>query len=425
MFLKLKNIGKVSEANIELNGITVVAGENNTGKSTLGKMLFCLFNSFYKINEQIIKERKIAINRVIMRFSHESSNRLVQGSALEELNSNILKNSQDFIENSKLLKNQLIDFYMSNFKNSEKFVNDDSLDNIVNNIIDFLKVSDNEIVETVLRKRFESEFNMQIVNVNASDKNSQVTLKIKEKSIDIVISPNDSIKIEDEINIYTELMYIDDPFVLDDLSDFPLFLVRSDSHRSHLKSKLIGRKTDATVKNAIEQIVTTKKLDNIFKKLTAVCDGDLAKTDSLNIVYKSVAYKEALDISNLSTGLKTFVIIKTLLTNGSLVENGTIVLDEPEIHLHPEWQLLFAEIIVLIQKEFGMHILLNTHSPYFLNAIEVYAAKYEIADKCKYYLAENIEEKSIFSDVSDNIEKIYEKLARPLQDLENERYSHD
>ena len=124
-------------------------------------------------------------------------------------------------------------------------------------------------------------------------------------------------------------------------------------------------------------------------------------------------------------GFKTFVILKMLLLNGSIGYNSTIILDEPEIHLHPQWQLLFAEVIVLLQKEFGMQILINTHSPYFLNALEVYTIKYGISDQCKYYLASIQEEGSVIEDVTNNIEKIYQKLARPFQDLENEAGSVD
>ena len=48
LLLEVKNIGKISHAHIELNGITVIAGVNNTGKSTVGKVPFCLTNSFLK-----------------------------------------------------------------------------------------------------------------------------------------------------------------------------------------------------------------------------------------------------------------------------------------------------------------------------------------------------------------------------------------
>ena len=109
-----------------------------------------------------------------------------------------------------------------------------------------------------------------------------------------------------------------------------------------------------------------------------VCDGDLLSEDRDSFIYKTDRLNGELKMVNLSTGMKSFVILRRLLQNGNIDENGIIILDEPEIHLHPEWQLKFAEIIVLIQKEFNTNILLNTHSPYFLNAIEVYSEKYAI-----------------------------------------------
>ncbi|MDE7426038.1 MAG: AAA family ATPase, partial [Lachnospiraceae bacterium] len=45
MQLKIKNVAKIKEATINVDGITVIAGENNTGKSTIGKLLFAIFNS--------------------------------------------------------------------------------------------------------------------------------------------------------------------------------------------------------------------------------------------------------------------------------------------------------------------------------------------------------------------------------------------
>ena len=49
MKLIIKNIGKLKNAEVEINGITVITGENNTGKSTVGKVLWSIFSSFYKV----------------------------------------------------------------------------------------------------------------------------------------------------------------------------------------------------------------------------------------------------------------------------------------------------------------------------------------------------------------------------------------
>ena len=123
--------------------------------------------------------------------------------------------------------------------------------------------------------------------------------------------------------------------------------------------------------------------------------------------------------------MKSFVILRRLLETGKMEENGILILDEPEIHLHPEWQLKFAECIVLIQKEFGINILLNTHSPYFLNAVEVYSEKYGIEKKCEYYLTDESDEGLIVKKVTGHTEEIYAKLASPLQKLEDLEYRND
>ena len=58
MKLTVKNVGKIRNASIEINGITVIAGENNSGKSTIGKVLYSTFNSFYHLKERLHKEKE-------------------------------------------------------------------------------------------------------------------------------------------------------------------------------------------------------------------------------------------------------------------------------------------------------------------------------------------------------------------------------
>ena len=65
MKLIIKNIGKLKNAEVEIKGITVITGENNTGKSTVGKVLWSIFSSFYKINEQIAIEKQVSIEKII------------------------------------------------------------------------------------------------------------------------------------------------------------------------------------------------------------------------------------------------------------------------------------------------------------------------------------------------------------------------
>ncbi len=48
------------------------------------------------------------------------------------------------------------------------------------------------------------------------------------------------------------------------------------------------------------------------------------------------------------------------------LRNGCILIDEPELHLHPKWQSLLLELLQDLQEKTGNQIILATHSPVFV-----------------------------------------------------------
>ena len=78
----------------------------------------------------------------------------------------------------------------------------------------------------------------------------------------------------------------------------------------------------------------------------------------------------------------------------------------------------YAEIIVLLAQQ-GIPIVISTHSPYIINGIETYSNKYKIKEsKVKFYFAERKESNLIdFVDKSNDVQPIYDALAKPLQKL--------
>ena len=56
MRFQITDVGRIRKADIKLDGITVIAGENNTGKSTVGKALFAYANADGDLERNIKEE---------------------------------------------------------------------------------------------------------------------------------------------------------------------------------------------------------------------------------------------------------------------------------------------------------------------------------------------------------------------------------
>ena len=61
MRLKISNFAKIEKADIKIDGITVICGDNDTGKSTIGKILFSIFSSNYNSAKRIRGEKGLSV----------------------------------------------------------------------------------------------------------------------------------------------------------------------------------------------------------------------------------------------------------------------------------------------------------------------------------------------------------------------------
>jgi predicted ATP-dependent endonuclease of OLD family len=71
-----------------------------------------------------------------------------------------------------------------------------------------------------------------------------------------------------------------------------------------------------------------------------------------------------LPVSKLGSGIEMIISLMFLETLASLSKDNIIILiDEPELHLHPKMQIKFVEYLKSVSN--NIQIILNTHSPYF------------------------------------------------------------
>ena len=410
MKLKLKNIGKITSAEVEIAGITVIAGPNSTGKSTISKSLFAMFNSLHNLSQKVKKEQEISIRQLFTNNIDEFFKEfiLIENKKIspEDLSALLVGVSE---------KKDIINI-MKKFDISSDFYSD-----ILNGIEEINSIPKKRIEYEILQSSFQKEFNGRIHNI-FSDNNCEIGLVVQGREQKIVFNHNDDLIEDDNLfQLEHEVVYIDDPFVMDynSKSEKEGWILSDDitTTKNH-REAVIAQYSKTDTLTIVQRASIKSNLDLAYAKINEALESELkliAPRDSEDQKLPS----DKLPVESLSSGAKTFYLMKVLLDNGTIVKNGTLILDEPEVHLHPAWEIILAEMIVLLQKEMQLHILINTHSPYFIRAIDVYSRKHEIDEKTNYYLSFKEGSGSTVKRV-EYLTEIYKLLSKPLQILEDE-----
>lgn len=419
MKLSIQNLAKIKRADIELNGITVIAGDNDTGKSTVGKALYAMFNGFHDLAGNVSVQRINSIANAVSSgiigyddFPYKRVPYIKNADDWLDLISEMTKEqalSSDFIlEKAKSMVEEKYDFNI--FDNEERYF---ELKQRVDRI---LHITDDEIIRQIISDEFNAVFHNQ-VNSLYDNSDTWVEMIIKNQPVKAVIKSNSCTNAKILFNLVHSAVYVDDPLIIDRLSTGRL------STDNIVVRDLIRRLRYTKNNDLLTNIVNEKTLNEVIKIINRTVPGDFMRKDKQVVLQRS-DFREPLNVSNLSTGVKAFAVPKLLMQNNQISEKDVLILDEPEIHLHPEWQVLYAEFLVLFQKAFDLTVLLTTHSPYFLNAIEVFSRKYDRLSSVNYYQTK-IEDDNMVTlvEVTDRLNEIYGSMAAPfniLREMESE-----
>lgn len=417
MKLELKNLAKIKDASVSIDGITVIVGKNSTGKSTVGKALFCIFNSLYNVDNKIKKDRMANFRRMLWNafsdsFSYLDDDDMMVEDMFFDLQGTLEKSALEYDASSIDILNQTIEC----FANYEQDITEDECVSFSESVLEIIskvnESSNTQMTMEILERYFSRVFNNQI-NSLMTDSVSEISALIKDKQITINFDSNKCINVDAPINILHEAFLIDDSTLIDKVEQQKPYRrsILDSFPQQHLLSAISVAGNDID-KGIIESINAKKKLESIYDLLDQTIPGDIS-TQGKGVSVLLPNYKKPVNVKNLSTGMKSFALIKLMLEMGVLKEKDVLVLDEPEVHLHPEWQMKYAEIIVLLQKFFDLSIVVTTHSSHFLRAVEYYAVLHKIDDNCKYYLSREQDGQCVIDDVTADVTAIYKELIEP------------
>ncbi len=417
MRLRIQNFAKVKEADIILDGITIIAGKNDTGKSTIGKVLDSMYNSVNNLGAKMKNAKKLRLqNTVSQLMNYTEFSVHISFAMITEVVERVLEAKDTDSEK------RVLEVFLDSIPNKQSRIERSMLiKELFDKIAEIKAIPDEVFTKVIISKYFNEIFNGNINNTEHSDTVAEIEIEIKAGKNSIQFQNDTCVDFHFEYNPVSSSFYLDNPMLIDKLNDTDVIRISGkypSEQEYHLFNSLMGIEISME-ERAINEIINQERLDEVFGLLDRVIPGEI--TYNQKYEYKTQKGKKGIDIRSMSTGLKSFAIIKRLIMNGSLNAKDAIVLDEPEIHLHPEWQMVYAELIVALQEKFDLNFIINTHSSHFLETLDFYAEKYGRKGICHYYLSKESEGVCSFEEVTDTPEKIYKQLVDPSLLLAKEK----
>ena len=270
-------------------------------------------------------------------------------------------------------------------------------------------------LKDLLKKLFKSNFLVGNISdlINEDKKEAIINLL----DINISIKDNDEIEINGNPEIikalFKNVIYLDSPIYIR-LKDS----IKQDDEYTpeYIKKFFQYLKRRFNTEDNEEK----KEILNFIRNLT---NGSITTDDFGNLMFKEEKSKKRfIPLSLTAMGITNLSIIEWLLRYDYITRGSVLLIDEPEVHLHPEWQVKLTYVLYKLAK-YGVNVIIATHSIDIIKAVEVLlkedkeAKNYIAVNKMPY--TEDFNKKSLIEKVEESLNELiepYSNLAWRLLD---------
>jgi len=368
-----KNFAKLKDTEVAFNDITVIAGKPGTGKSYVMKFQ-------YAYNETISS---------IVSGAYKMHYALMDGAKHEQIMLKFLKSSigidtdfdmssiNELIDNNQYI--EALDYIKNNQKYMEESFKDAQSNEMMSRYIEILtnfSKRQKESIEKTDEEKFHFIFRNILESIFTSLNQIDSNFIYENNNLGLTYS-NDELVIN-KINInksYENAIFVETPLILEFEKFLPSEKFETPYHIDSLLQELNKKDFSFTSDE-------TSNFINEFKKSTQkIVNGNISK-GTHGFSFESNNGK-TYDIVNASSGTKSIGLLQYLVSNKALKKGSVLYWEEPEVHLHPEWQLKMIDLFVELMNA-GVKIVFSTHSPFMADYLNALSKRNDFKDRISF-----------------------------------------
>ncbi|MCE5305668.1 MAG: AAA family ATPase [Chloroherpetonaceae bacterium] len=375
MKFTFENFGYIDKGEITPGNLTIIAGENNMGKTYISYTIYSLLYSLHnregipiddELSKQLLETRKISIN--LEEYSHDFFE------IIQKISANFSQHIYDIFSVEKgIFTNTIINLEINEYIFPLNKTEEGTIDISTQDKVKYIKEKGSYLLNVFLEKNTDANIPEFIIQDILGSIILEIFIKGNVREPFIITSERTGVALfYKELDISKNILI--DTIAKSEKINIPSLFFRNLSRYPESIRHNIDVIRDFATINKKESFINNDlggSNEVIFRKIKEILHGQfLIENDQ--ILFKPVKEKGKKKVSpipfHITSSSTKSIFLLDLYLKSIAQPNDILMIDEPELNLHPTNQIIMARLLANIVN-LGVDVMITTHSDYIIKEL--------------------------------------------------------